>query len=916
MLELFPAAVLDTSILTSVLVGLVVVWALQEWFGWGFTGLVVPGYLASVLAIQPLTAGVMVFEAVATWLVMVALSDAVPRWWPWSPLFGRDRFFLALLASVAVRLAMEGAGFPLLAERFDVRVAAELHSMGLVIVPLLAYAIWRNGPVRAVPRVGVPLFITWAVLQHVLLARTNLSLGSFELTYEDLALDFTSSPRAYVLLLVGAWLGSVANLRYGWDFGGIIVPGLLALCWLQPERLAATLGECVVIAIALQLLLRLPWLRETNLAGGRMLVLAMLVGYTLKFGLGQILGAGWPGLRLRQLFGFGYLLPSIMALRIVRSGDPFRTLVPSLFTSLAGFVGGTALAWVMALALPAQTVEERVPPPGRPAADTLLLGAWRNEGEPPVDLAAVMVEAEDAGLEALVAGGDGFGALWVRDHGQGLVISARVGTPGLPEAALAVADALDARSVHLCGPVGATCGEARRRLGLTRPLLIIEAGTDATLVGTGPVVKALDLPALTAVVGDLRVLSTDGASVLTLPPGARMSAAAAWRATSPGTWEHPARAPFRTPADAPDGTTRLVRDAIVTNALQWARSSDDDGIGTDALDVATGTATAVGARLVRDGDHAAVIADDWRMVVARHRRPVVLRVPFAEDSPGMLATALTLMQALDAAVLIVDAPPRRADAGYDAGRVAHFALLGALQSLGDQARVVTVRGMRDLQDPGADVVISLGRAVEPDRPAPDDAGWLADDLTGAGLTVAWYDGAAVRMGLRDAGNPARSASRAATGAEDHLTLWVSSSVRARARVLDSDHPRYPLLAAADLPVWTIDAADIARAAEGVPVDPGVVAAGQDLVDLGRSGDLRQLQRLARGPGGSLGIACDPLAGCRWLALLQCRDGACDGHVLGLAPAVDGVPGASASDRLLLSGLPVAVAGLPDPDGPR
>lgn len=352
MVELFPTAVLDTSILTAVLVGLLLVWLLQEWLGWGFTGLVVPGYLASVVAIQPLTGAVMVVEGIATWLVIVALSDALPRWWPWSPLFGRDRFFLALLGSVGVRLAMEGAVFPWLGERFELRIANELHSMGLVVVPLLAYAIWRNGPVRAVPRLGVPLLLTWAFLEHVLLAGTNLSLASFELTYEDLAVDFVSSPRAYILLLCGAWLGSVTNLRYGWDFGGIIVPGLLALCWLQPERLAATVGESLVIAVALQLVLRLPALREMNLAGGRTLILAMLLGYALKFGLGHLLGAGWPGLRLRQLFGFGYLLPALMALRIVRSGDPFRTIVPALATSLAGFGGGTALAFLLALALP------------------------------------------------------------------------------------------------------------------------------------------------------------------------------------------------------------------------------------------------------------------------------------------------------------------------------------------------------------------------------------------------------------------------------------------------------------------------------------------------------------------------------------------------------------------------------------
>ncbi len=376
MIELFPTSVLDTSILTAVLVGLLLVWFFQEWLGWGFTGLVVPGYLASVIVIQPLTGAVMIAEGVATWALLVALSDAIPRWWPWSPLFGRDRFFLTLLSSVAVRLAMEGVAFPWMAENLHLRVAAELHSMGLVVVPLLAYAIWRNGPVRAVPRLGLPLLLTWALLEWLLLRWTNLSLGSFELTYEDLALDFVSSPRAYILLLFGAWLGSIANLRWGWDFGGIIVPGLLALCWLQPERLVATIGEALVIALVLRLALRLPSLREMNLAGGRLLVLAMLLAYLLKFALGHLLGAGWPGLRLRQLFGFGYLLPALIALRMVLSGDPFRTIVPATLTSLGGFLTGSSLAWLLAVLWP-------VSPPPSPeeapalAADSALVAAWR-----------------------------------------------------------------------------------------------------------------------------------------------------------------------------------------------------------------------------------------------------------------------------------------------------------------------------------------------------------------------------------------------------------------------------------------------------------------------------------------------------------------------------------------------------------
>ncbi len=44
-------------------------------------------------------------------------------------------------------------------------------------------------------QVGVPVFLTWALLQFVLLPTTNLSFSSLELTYEDVAQNFLASPQ-------------------------------------------------------------------------------------------------------------------------------------------------------------------------------------------------------------------------------------------------------------------------------------------------------------------------------------------------------------------------------------------------------------------------------------------------------------------------------------------------------------------------------------------------------------------------------------------------------------------------------------------------------------------------------------------------------------------------------------------------
>ncbi len=193
MLEIFPASSLDNSILTPVLVGLFVVWFFQETLGWNFSGLIVPGYLASVLVVQPLTGLVITIECVATWGLVWLVSEVVPVTWYWSRLFGRDRFFAVCLASVVIRLLLEGGGLQLLQAWTGSEPSAVLHSMGLLVVPLGANALWRSGLVAGVPRLGIPVAITWAILEFGLIRFTNLSLASFELTYEQVALDFVSA---------------------------------------------------------------------------------------------------------------------------------------------------------------------------------------------------------------------------------------------------------------------------------------------------------------------------------------------------------------------------------------------------------------------------------------------------------------------------------------------------------------------------------------------------------------------------------------------------------------------------------------------------------------------------------------------------------------------------------------------------
>src|SRR5512141_2624421 len=108
-LHVFPDG-LDGTILLPVLLGVLVMATLTEWWGWDFVGLVVPGYLCSVLLLQPWVAAVVLIEAVLTYGLVKLLDAGATSAGLSFPVFGRDRFFLVLAASIAVRVFLEGWG--------------------------------------------------------------------------------------------------------------------------------------------------------------------------------------------------------------------------------------------------------------------------------------------------------------------------------------------------------------------------------------------------------------------------------------------------------------------------------------------------------------------------------------------------------------------------------------------------------------------------------------------------------------------------------------------------------------------------------------------------------------------------------------------------------------------------------------
>ena len=284
-LNIFPQGSLTSSVITTVWIGVFVVAFFNLRLGWVLSGLVVPGYVAPLLIMKPWSAGVIFVEAIVTYLLVRFLSDYLSRYGLWSSLFGRDRFFALVLASVIVRLTFDGwllPGFGAWLEtewqiQFDYR--NNLYSFGLIIIALIANLFWKTGFWRGAIPVFATLGITYLIIRYGLMTVTNFTISNLGYMYEDLASSVLASPKAYIILITSAFIASRMNLRYGWDYNGILLPSLIALQWYQPAKIVTSFVEAFVILGIAILVLRTPLFANSNIEGARKLLLFFNISF-------------------------------------------------------------------------------------------------------------------------------------------------------------------------------------------------------------------------------------------------------------------------------------------------------------------------------------------------------------------------------------------------------------------------------------------------------------------------------------------------------------------------------------------------------------------------------------------------------------------------------------------------------------
>ncbi len=373
-LPIFPDNGLSNSVIPPVFIGLGISTVFAETLGWNFSGLIVPGYLAPIFIVKPISAIVIVIEAIISYLVLRLLSEGFSKSGTWTSFFGQDAFFALFCISILVKSAMEGPLLPLIGDFLNRSVGLnvdfrnEFHSTGLIIVPLMANIFWRHGFRRNLIPSVVVIGSTFLLTRFVLIPYTNFSVNAFELFYSKMATDFADSPQYYLILLMGSFFAARNKHLYGWSYHGMLIPALLGIAWLTPLKILTTFIEAGLIVWIGKTLVSFRIMRNVTVEGPRKLFFLFSIGFILKISAGFILAHAKPGFTATDVYGFAYILPSLIAFEMWTRGSFIKIARISIQTSFFSFLIGMLLSVMFNVYLPGESSSTKhsdsIPPAG------------------------------------------------------------------------------------------------------------------------------------------------------------------------------------------------------------------------------------------------------------------------------------------------------------------------------------------------------------------------------------------------------------------------------------------------------------------------------------------------------------------------------------------------------------------------
>jgi hypothetical protein len=343
-LPLFPLESSAVTITTTVWIGVLIAAFFNLRFGWTLSALVIPGYIVPLVMARPMTASIILLESAITYGFAILISESNRNRPYWSSFFGRDRFFLIVVVSVLVRSLCDGWLLPLggqwLVESFnlDLDYRNDLNSFGLIAVALIANYFWKPGLKAGLPCLLTIVGLTWAIVAWLLVPFTNFNVGSFHSLYEDISVSMLASPKAYMIILLTGWFASWVNLRYAWDFNGILIPALAAILWTNPERIVISFCEAGAVFLVAKLVISTGLFKNIAMQGGRKLAFFFTVCFLLRLIFAHVISQLAPELKATDFFGLGYLLSTLVAIKIHDRRIPFQMAKGIIQVSVVGVV--------------------------------------------------------------------------------------------------------------------------------------------------------------------------------------------------------------------------------------------------------------------------------------------------------------------------------------------------------------------------------------------------------------------------------------------------------------------------------------------------------------------------------------------------------------------------------------------------
>lgn len=352
-LNIFPPGGLESSVVTTVWVGVLVIVFLNLRFGMTLAGLVVPGYLVPLFFVKPISASVVVVEGIVTYAIAYLFANKILVKLGFAEMFGRERFFSLILISVIVRVVFDFHLLPWFGSIYEAQFGSfdyqnHLQSFGLIIVALIANQMWNGRFKKGLGALSIYTLFTYLIIGWVLVPFTNFSLAGLNYMYEDLATSLLSSPKAYIILLTTAFVASRMNLKYGWEFNGILIPALLGLQWYQPEKLLFTFVEAIIIFLLGKWLLSSRFFRHQNMEGSRLFLLFFNVGFVYKILLGYLLITLFPAAKITDYYGFGYVVSTLIAIKVHQKHIVIQMTRTTLQTSFLSIVLASVIGFALA----------------------------------------------------------------------------------------------------------------------------------------------------------------------------------------------------------------------------------------------------------------------------------------------------------------------------------------------------------------------------------------------------------------------------------------------------------------------------------------------------------------------------------------------------------------------------------------